>query len=206
MVRYLLGTACHYLDRRRYHLDRSCHQGAARTSEGAARASDDAARAFEDAASALRRLPLPSRCRILARERILDTRRFDLQAADDVLLNTAASIEGAAYRLLALTMPLPDEIFAEWDVVFHDTRADLVDPDTHAEFVIARVLDRGTLRSVGAVLRYYGRDRIHRFLCDGGADRISRRTLPLSRAFLQIPPDECTPRSSRRHNSPFWTA
>ena len=54
-------------------------------------------------------------------------------------------------------MPLPDEIMDESSVLFRDVRPEHVDPEVHAAFVIARVLDHGTVRSVGALLRYYGR-------------------------------------------------
>jgi len=102
-------------------------------------------------------------------------------------------------------MPLPDEILAESSALFHDTRVQDIDPKSHAAFVIARVLDRGTLASVGALLRYYGRERIRDFLREGGTQRVSRRTVPLWAAFLQIAPDECTLRSSPHRSSPFWT-
>ena len=101
-------------------------------------------------------------------------------------------------------MPLPSEILDESSVLFRDVRPEDVDPEAHASFVIARVLDDGTVRSVGALLRYYGADRLRTFFREGGARRVSRRTVPLWAAFLALAGDECTPRSSRRHNSPFW--
>lgn len=103
-------------------------------------------------------------------------------------------------------MPLPGEILAESTVLFHDVRPEDVDPEAHAAFVIARVLDRGTLRSVGALLRYYGRERIRDFFRQGGVARVSRRTVPLWAAFLDLAPEECTQRSSRTRSSPLWTA
>lgn len=102
-------------------------------------------------------------------------------------------------------MPLPDEILAEATALFHDVRAEDIDPEAHAPFVIARVLDRGTLRSVKALRRFYGPERIRRFFREGGAARVSRRTVPLWAAFLQLTPDECTPKSSPRPSSPSWT-
>jgi hypothetical protein len=78
--------------------------------------------------------------------------------------------------------------------------------EAHAPFVIARVLDQGTMRSVAALLQYYGRDRIRRFFREGGIERVSRRTAPLWLSFLDLTRDECTPRSSLHRRSPFWTA
>ena len=103
-------------------------------------------------------------------------------------------------------MPLPDEILDEAPVLFHDVRPVDIDPEAHAPFVIARVLDQGTMLSVAALLRYYGRDRIRRFFREGGIGRVSRRTVPLWLAFLDLTRDECTPRSSLHRSSPFWTA
>lgn len=103
-------------------------------------------------------------------------------------------------------MDLPAEIQAESAILFHDVRSEDVDPEAHAAFVIARVLDHGTLRSVGALLRFYGQDRLRDFFREGGASRVSRRTVPLWTAFLELVPEECTPRFSRRRSSPFWMA
>jgi hypothetical protein len=103
-------------------------------------------------------------------------------------------------------VPLPAEIVAESQALFPDTRIEDIDPEAHAWFVMERVLDRGTLRSVGALLRYYGRDGIRSFLVGGGLERVSRRTAPLWKAFLEIGPEECTRKSSPPRRSPFWTA
>lgn len=102
-------------------------------------------------------------------------------------------------------MPLPVEIQSEATALFPDVRLQDIDVEAHAAFVIGRVLDRGTLRSVKALLRFYGRERIRDFFHEGGARRVSPRTLPLWTAFLELTPEECIPRSSRRRRSPFWT-
>ena len=99
---------------------------------------------------------------------------------------------------------LPREILAESTRLFHDVRAEDIDAETHADFVIARVLDRGTMASVGALLRYYGTERIRDFFRRGGTRRLSARTVPIWVAYLKLEPDECTPRSSLRRSSPFW--
>jgi hypothetical protein len=102
--------------------------------------------------------------------------------------------------------PLPPEILGERATLFYDVRPDAIDPELHAAFVIGRVLDYGTAQSVGALVRYYGRDRIRTFFREGGASRVSPRTVPLWMAFLELTPDECSPRSSPPRSSAFWTA
>ncbi|HYU16606.1 MAG TPA: hypothetical protein VEL05_11060 [Candidatus Acidoferrum sp.] len=100
---------------------------------------------------------------------------------------------------------LPREILDEAQVLFHDVRPGDMDPERHASFVIARVLDRGSMESVRALLRHYGVEGIREFFRQGGAGRVSRRTIPLWAAYLQLTEDECAPRSSPNRSSPFWT-
>lgn len=104
------------------------------------------------------------------------------------------------------TRKLPAAIIEEAVVLFHDTRLVDIDPVAHADFVIARVLDRGTMNSVRALVRLYGLPHVRRFLANGGAQRLSRRTTALWRAFFDLTEDACTPRSSARSKSRFWNA
>jgi hypothetical protein len=99
---------------------------------------------------------------------------------------------------------LPPEILDEAPVLFEDVRLGDVDPEAHAAFVIARVLDRGTMRSVAALVRYYGRERIADFFREGGARQVSPRTVPLWAAHLKLSEGECTRKSSPQSRSPFW--
>lgn len=103
-------------------------------------------------------------------------------------------------------MSLPRELLDEGAVLFGDVCPEAIDAEAHAAFVIARVLDLGTVRSVRALLRHDGPDRLRTVFREGGAHRVSRRTVPLWTAFLDLTADECTPRSSPRRSSPFWTA
>jgi hypothetical protein len=99
---------------------------------------------------------------------------------------------------------LPPEIQQEASVLFHDVRLCDIDPDAHASFVMERVLDRGSMRSVRALLRAYGEDGVRGFFCAGGAQRVSRRTARLWQNYFGLTDEECTPRSSPRIRSPFW--
>jgi hypothetical protein len=101
--------------------------------------------------------------------------------------------------------PIESEILNEAGTLFDDVRPEELDAEVHAAFVISRVLERGTLRSVAALVRAYGLDRIRSFLREGGAFQISRRTLALWTAFLDLTEGECISKSSPRTRSPFWT-
>lgn len=99
---------------------------------------------------------------------------------------------------------LPQEILAESAVLFDDVPAGAIDPRAHSAFVIARVLDRGTFRSVGALVRTYGLERIRAFLREGGAFQVSRRTAALWASFLDLDESQCTSKSSPRVRSASW--
>lgn len=101
-------------------------------------------------------------------------------------------------------MSLPAEIREEAPALFHDLRIDDVDAEAHADFVIGRVLDRGTMRSVRALYRYYGAPRIREFFERGGGDRVSARTRALWLDYFGLDGTKCTKRSSPRIKSPFF--
>ena len=100
---------------------------------------------------------------------------------------------------------LAPEILQEAPVLFDDVRVGDLDPEAHGDFIIARVLDRGTLRSVRALFHVYGHDRIRRFFVEGGAPQLARRTVPLWASFFELTADECTSKSSPRRRSPYWS-
>jgi hypothetical protein len=102
-------------------------------------------------------------------------------------------------------MGLPKAILDEAGTLFHDTRVEDIDPDAHAPFVMQRVLDRGTLTSVRALLAYYGQDRVREYLVKGGAQRLDPRTTSLWTAYFGLPEVPCTPKYSPPRKSVFWT-
>lgn len=102
-------------------------------------------------------------------------------------------------------MELSEEILDEADVLFHDARAEDVDPAAHARYVMERVLDRGTLRSVAALVRLYGEDRIREEMVAGRL-RLDPRTVSLWHSYLGITKEECTSKPSARTRSAYWTA
>ena len=99
---------------------------------------------------------------------------------------------------------MPDEILAESSILFDDVRPGDVDPVEHASFVIARVLDRGTLKSVAALVRAYGIDRVRTFFRRGGGFQVSPPTLALWKAYLGLSEEECTSTFPARRRPPLW--
>jgi hypothetical protein len=67
-----------------------------------------------------------------------------------------------------------------WDVDF-----DALDVQAHADAILARVLQRGRLADVQAVLALYGEERIHRFFRDVAHPLITERTRTFWRAFFE---------------------
>jgi hypothetical protein len=100
---------------------------------------------------------------------------------------------------------LPKAILDEASTLFHDTRVEEIDSDAHAPFVMQRVLDRGTLGSVRALLAQYGRDRVRDYLVRGGSERLEPRTSALWMAYFGLTETECTLTSSPPRRSVFWT-
>ena len=66
--------------------------------------------------------------------------------------------------------------------LFWDCRPEHVQVDIHADFVMARVMERGTWEAMRWLLRTYSKDRLISFL-----EKKGRRTLPPPRAQLLGP-------------------
>jgi hypothetical protein len=69
----------------------------------------------------------------------------------------------------------PREILDEGRTLFWDADPAGIEEEAHASWVIARVLSHGTWRTVRALLRHYGRERIRRFFVVAPGRSIRRR-------------------------------
>jgi hypothetical protein len=88
-----------------------------------------------------------------------------------------------------------------------DTAPARIDPVRHAEFLLARVLDFGTLRDVHGLIDFYGKPRIHRFLRESGHPELSRRTIAFWRSCFKAEHETWRqPPDFRRNTSSFWVA
>lgn len=87
-----------------------------------------------------------------------------------------------------------------WEVAF-----DELDPEKHADSILARVLESGRMHDVRWLVANYGWDRIHRFFKEVGHPEISKRTTALWRAILRTKDEEwASPPSFRRNSNAPW--
>lgn len=78
-------------------------------------------------------------------------------------------------------MALPEKL--RW--LFWEVDPGEIDVERHADYVIARIVERGRMEDVDWVLATYGEDRVHRFFRDVGHPELSPRTLSFWRAYFQ---------------------
>jgi hypothetical protein len=69
--------------------------------------------------------------------------------------------------------------------LFWDTDQDQLDPETHAEYIVSRVMDHGSWEDVQAISIYYGPDRIRKVLLE--APSLHRRTICLFALAYHLP-------------------
>lgn len=82
-----------------------------------------------------------------------------------------------------------------------------IDVERHADYVIARIVERGRMVDVDWMLATYGDDRVHRFFSDVGHPELSPRTLSFWRAYFQAKDERWTDRAAwRRSSSVPWTS
>jgi len=100
---------------------------------------------------------------------------------------------------------LPEQIRADHSL-FWDALPDSIDPEAHAPYVIARVLNLGTLVQIRALERFYGRDRIRTFFLDGGLRQVDARTAAFWLLVLELDRETCEQRSSAPPSLASWNA
>lgn len=74
-----------------------------------------------------------------------------------------------------------------------------------AEFLLARVLEFGTLKDVHWLIDVYGKRRIHTFLRESGHPELSKRTIAFWRRYFNAEHETWRePPAFRRSKSSFW--
>lgn len=95
---------------------------------------------------------------------------------------------------------LPSELHR----LFWDCRPETIDSETHAPFVLGRILEYGSLAAVRWALQAYGVERIKEFLRERGLRTLSRKTLSFWTLLLGLEDEACFERSSLNRSRPFW--
>jgi hypothetical protein len=88
--------------------------------------------------------------------------------------------------------------------LFWDVELEQLDTEKHADYILARVLERGRLEDVRWALQSYGRERIRDFFRSRSHAEISARTLAFWRAFLREEQAWPTPPAFRQSSSEPW--
>lgn len=96
--------------------------------------------------------------------------------------------------------PPPERRWLFWEV-----DASRIDLEAHADYVLARVLEHGTLDDVRWAIATYGLDGIRRFFREVGHPEMSDRTVGFWRAVLHAENERwATPPDWRRSSSAPW--
>lgn len=89
--------------------------------------------------------------------------------------------------------------------LFPEVDFESLDTDAHADYVLARVLERGRLEDVKWAIAALGMARIHQFFREVGHPEISDRTRCFWRAVFQAEDEQWpSPPSWRRSSSAPW--
>ena len=88
--------------------------------------------------------------------------------------------------------------------LFWDCPPGAIYTDTHAFFVLERVLEYGSLEAARWALATYGPGRLEEFLRRRGVRVLSRKTLSLWTVLLGIEGEECFATSSLSRSRPSW--
>lgn len=78
----------------------------------------------------------------------------------------------------AFTKQLSDHLF--WDV-----NRETVDPEAHRQFIVSRIMDRGTLADVKAAWSYYGEDAIREVLLNAAS--LHKKTIAFFACQFDLP-------------------
>jgi len=110
------------------------------------------------------------------------------------------ALAGRQRAIVWLSMQLPESLYP----LFWDCRADTLDLDVHAPFVLERILEYGSLAAVRWAMEQYGPARIRAFLRHRGWRTLSRKTLAFWTMILDLENEACFQRSSLDRSRAFW--
>jgi hypothetical protein len=97
---------------------------------------------------------------------------------------------------------MPPPVALHW--LFWDVEIAQLDVEAHSDYILGRVLERGTLDDVTWALRTYGEDRIRDFFRAQPRPELTPRTLAFWRALLREDQAWPTQAAFRRPSSTPW--
>lgn len=89
--------------------------------------------------------------------------------------------------------------------LFWETSPNRIDLDRDSDYVLARVLEFGTMRDVRWAIRHYGREGLVQFFRHTRHPEISERTRAFWRVALNAEDETwATPSAFRQNSSAYW--
>jgi hypothetical protein len=99
---------------------------------------------------------------------------------------------------------VPSEVLAESRHLFWDIDPATLDPHRHADFVIGRVLSKGSWAALSALRSEVG-DATLRDFVERAPHRLDRRSLRFFQVVLGTDPSACTTKPSRPSTAPLFS-
>ncbi|MEW6061122.1 MAG: hypothetical protein AB1600_04180 [Bacteroidota bacterium] len=88
--------------------------------------------------------------------------------------------------------------------LFWDVQMDTIDIVKHADYIIERFLEYGTLEGIRWLRAVYGDERIKYYILHRGYKTLSNKTLNFWKLLLNLEREECLQPSSLNSSRKYW--
>jgi hypothetical protein len=99
---------------------------------------------------------------------------------------------------------IPDEVIAEASHLFWDVDASRLDPTKHEDFILGRVLAKGSWAALRAIRLVVGEHELREFV-RRAPHRLDRRSLRFLEVVLRMDQEKCTTTPFRRSNEQLFS-
>lgn len=96
------------------------------------------------------------------------------------------------------------QMLLKYRSLFWDVNIDTIDIENHADYVIERFLEYGTMESIRWLRATYGDERIKHYILHRGYKTLSNKTLNFWKLLLKLENEECLQPSLLNNNRRYW--
>lgn len=87
--------------------------------------------------------------------------------------------------------------------LFWDVDSEGLNPDTHADFIIQRILDKGDINDFNWAVDFYGKDSVEKVF-QKNIGKLNSKSNNFWCFYFNIDKSQCIPKQSIKKQSPFW--